>query len=110
MHREIVQLVPCPFCEGPPCVIVQNDTSARGVAPIQEDYGVDGIPVSAFVFCHECGATGPARDVNIFDREDYLTAEAAAVALWQTRDARHRPMFDAGANEGLNLYPREEHG
>lgn len=103
-----IDLLSCPFCEGPPCPIVQNDTVNRGAARLLDDYGQDGLYVRAFVFCHECGALGPAHDALIYDREDYFAAEAAGVRLWQERDSRHRVMFDDGNAAGLNVYPRAD--
>jgi hypothetical protein len=101
-----IKLLPCPFCEGPPVPIVQNDTANRGYCEPREDYGPNGHDVRAFVFCHECGAEGPAFEDTIYDRDGYDDAEGEAVRLWQERNARHRDLFDGGEPEGLNLYPR----
>lgn len=101
-------LIPCPFCEGPPCPIVQNDTPNRGAAPLLDDYGDDGLDAKAFVFCHECGAEGPAAEEVIYDRRDYFALEAKGVRFWQDRGNRHRDLYDGGQAEGLNLYPRKE--
>jgi hypothetical protein len=101
-------LLPCPFCEGPPCPIVQHMRYWKGVAPLWDDYGAEGMDVSAMVFCHDCGAEGPRHEATIFDRDDYFRAEAEAVKLWQQRDKRGRPCYDAGEPEGLNLYPRPD--
>lgn len=100
-------LKPCPFCEGPPVPIVQNDTANRGAAPLQDNYGPKGLYARAFVFCHECGAEGPAVEDTLWERSDYFALEAVAVRLWQDRDARHRGMYDAGVAQGLERYPRE---
>lgn len=107
-HVEAVLLEPCPFCEGPPCVTVH--TIGGGEAPVADDYGDDGLTARAFVFCHECGAEGPATEDEMFDRADYLALETTAVRAWQQRDARHRPLYDAGTAEGLNLHPRPRCG
>lgn len=101
-----IKLFPCPFCEGPPALIVQNDSAIGGAAPVRGLYGDNGLDVRAFVFCHECGAEGPAYESTVYDRYDYTYAEEQAVQLWQARDARNRPLFDAGETNGLNLYPR----
>lgn len=102
-----ILLTPCPFCEGPPVPLVQSAIGG-GAAPLQDDYGDDGLDVEAIVFCHECGATGPGVDRCIYERADYFEAEAEAVQLWQQHDARNRDLYDAGAAEGLNLYPRSD--
>jgi hypothetical protein len=99
-------LLPCPFCEGPPVVIVQ-DSEKGGAAPVQNDYG-EGLWVKAFVFCHECGAEGPSLEELIFFGDEYDVAERGAVERWQQRDARHRDCYDAGEADGLNLYPRPD--
>jgi hypothetical protein len=104
--RRPVKMLPCPFCEGPPCPIVQNDSPRRGGAPLLDDYGHDGLHVRAFVFCHECGADSPDVTGTIYDREDYMAIERQAVGLWQKRDARHRALYDGGEAEQLNVYPR----
>lgn len=103
-----VLLPPCPFCEGPPCPFVQNGDS--GAAPSLDDYGDAGLEVCAFVFCHECGSQGPEVEEVIYDRDDYFNVERAAVELWCRRDNRHRDLYDAGAPDGLNLYPRPDEG
>lgn len=37
-----IKLLPCPFCEGPPCVIVQNGHPIYGEAKRLDDYGDEG--------------------------------------------------------------------
>lgn len=101
-------LTPCPFCEGPPCPIVQNGSGIGGAAPLLDDYGDDGLYAIAFVFCHECGAQSSEVDALIYTREDYFELEAKGVRLWQDRDNRHRDLYDGGQAEGLNLYPRAD--
>lgn len=101
-----IRMLPCPFCEGPPCVIVQNGTPNRGAAPLLENYGDDGMLVTAFVFCHECGAHGEEEDCDIYTASDYAEAERLACERWNRRDARNRDLYDAGAMDGLNIHPR----
>ena len=103
---EPIRLLPCPFCEGPPCVIVQNEAPNLGQATLLQDYGDDGKLVIAFVFCHECGASCEEEDCDIYTASDYADAERRACERWNRRDARHRSMYDGGAADGLNLYPR----
>lgn len=106
MSNAQIVMPPCPFCGGPPQPIVQNDSPNRGAAPVRDDYGDDGLYIRAFVFCHECGAEGTSVYEVIYDREDYFNREREAVELWTFRNSRNLPLFDGGAAEGLNLYPR----
>jgi hypothetical protein len=107
------ELLPCPFCEGPPVPIVQRTLSPGGAAPLKDDYEdedpeLGGLMVKAFVFCHECGARGPYFDPVIETRADYYAAEAEGVRLWQERNARHRNLFDSSEERELNVYPRPD--
>lgn len=99
-------LPPCPFCEGPPSVIVANGLYPYGAAPVQDDYGADGLIIDAYVFCHECGAEGPRHEAEIYDEAGYWEAEAAGVRLWVERTNRNRGLYDGAAACGLNHYPR----
>lgn len=101
-----IKMLPCPFCEGPPVVIVQ--AGYRGGALALQDEWEEGADSYAFVFCHECGTEGPHTDDFIYIRDEYHAAEVAAIRLWNQRDARHRDMYDYGDAKGLNLHPRPE--
>ncbi|MDV7209926.1 Lar family restriction alleviation protein [Azotobacter beijerinckii] len=101
-----IELHPCPFCEGPPAVIVTNAEYPYGEAARQSDYGDEGHWVEGYVFCHECGADGPKHEELIFDAEGYDEVKRAGARLWQERNDRHRSLYDASKAEGLNLYPR----
>ena len=101
-------LPPCPFCEGPPSVIVAKADYPYGDAPKLNDYGADGLDVEAYVFCHECGADGPKHEALLYDEDSYDAAERDGAELWISRTNKHRDLYDAGLAEGLNLYPREE--
>ena len=100
-----ITLLPCPFCKGPPAVLVAKALAPYGAAPEQPDYGCSGLDINAYVFCHECGCTGPMHEDVIFSAEDYATAKNAGVQFWQERTAKHSSLYDA--NGALNLYPRE---
>ena len=105
--QELPVLMPaCPFCGGPPCAIVSRADHPYGGAPLQDDYGDDGLPVEGYVFCHECGADGPKHEAIIYTRGDYNVAEREGVRLWCDRTSRHRALYSAGVPEGLNHYPR----
>lgn len=103
-----VLLKPCSFCGGPPKPIVTHAEYPFGAAPRMSDYGDDGLWVEACVFCHECGAQGPAIQRNISDASDYDSVLEDAVDLWQNRDERHAELYQAGHAEGLNLFPRPD--
>lgn len=101
-----VKMLPCPFCGGPPCVIVQNDHPQYGLAKRLETYGEIGKEVRAFVFCHECGAQGETEEDCIYTGDEYDDLETRACVRWNQRDSRHRSLYDAGDAECLNLHPR----
>lgn len=103
-----VKLRPCPFCEGPPVPTVQLDLPPLTKVHRDGDYGEEGLSVSAYVFCHECGAQGPHHDAILENAEEYDDALEMAVRLWQQRDSMNRPLYDGGEAEGLNLFPRSE--
>jgi hypothetical protein len=98
------KLKPCPFCEGPPCVTTMR-VIGGGVFPDSEIEGDDGLFVKASVWCHECGADGPAIDDIAYSRADCYELERRAVALWNNRGNRHRSLYDSGEKRGLNEYP-----
>ena len=104
--RWPVLMPACPFCGGPPCPIVARADYPFGQAPLQDDYGDEGLHVTGYVFCHECGADGPKHTEWIFSREQYAEVERAAVKGWSDRNSRHRAMYTSGLPKGLNLYPR----
>jgi hypothetical protein len=87
-----VTLSPCPFCGGPPKVVVRNYRT--GAVPEQEDYGQDGVYVEAYVFCHECGAHGSRHVDVIHGSEEWRAARGEAIKGWQQRDTRHRDLYD----------------
>lgn len=103
---EQIRLLPCPFCAGPPIpIITRSITLGGGVFPAHE-VGENGLDVTAYVFCHECGANTELVDDRIYDLEEAEKLKAQAVALWNTRDARHIDLYCSGEKDGLNLYPR----
>lgn len=92
---DIEALKSCPFCGGPPVPIVVRAIGG-GTFPDAELEGDNGLFVSAYVFCHECGADGPNVDELAFSRKDCDALERQAIDLWQNRDSRHRTLYDAG--------------
>lgn len=106
-----MKLLPCPFCEGPPVpIVVRAAYKGGGCFPDTELEGDDGLDVRAYVFCHECGTSGPGVDDVAFSRADCDDLERQAVALWQDRGAKNRGLYDGGDIDGLNEYPRAERG
>lgn len=86
------QLKPCPFCSGPPVASIYR--WPHDLIKEQESYG-GGASVEAFVYCHECGASGPEFEGVIYDRADYRAAIEHAGALWNARDSRHVSLYQA---------------
>jgi len=101
-----IKMLPCPFCEGPPCEMVENEHPHYGQAERLDDYGDDGKYVSAYVFCHECGAQGESEEDFIFTGEGYDEMERRACERWNRRDNRNRNLYDGGEEKGLNFHPR----
>lgn len=107
-----IKMAPCPFCEGPPCVIAHDFVTRDLVAmdrPQTEDFSED---YSAHVWCHDCGAQGPEIDtvgLSTFEHVfDLTVAEVMLIAVerWNDRNAKARNCYDAGEAEGQNLFPR----
>lgn len=104
MHTH---LAPCPFCEGPPIPSVVRSIEGGTVLDLHLAAD-DGAYVKARVFCHECGAVGPAVEDFAYSRADCQELERQAVELWQARSAKNRSLYDGGEAEGLNEYPRRD--
>lgn len=111
MTKQIT-IAPCPFCEGPPCVIAKDYMTGKEVEfdrPL-DDYSEESY--SAHVWCHECGAQGPQIDsctLGIFEGLHDLTVmdvSRIAVERWNERGNKARGCYDGGAKDGLNLFPR----
>ena len=88
--------------------LVVRATKGGGCFPDSEMECEEGVHAKASVFCHECGAEGPSIDDVVYSREACTYIEELAVAMWQSRTAKHRHLYDAGESEGLNEYPRED--
>ena len=107
-----IKMSPCPFCEGPPCIIAQDFVTGDGVAmdrPQTENFDE---AYSAHVWCHDCGAQGPNIDsctLSTFEHIHDLTVANVmriAVERWNDRSAKARNCYDAGEAEGLNMFPK----
>ena len=107
-----LELAPCPFCEGPPCVSAHESISMREVfvdhpylPELDESY-------EAHIWCHDCGARGPRIDtisLSIFEhRYDLSVYDTMKIAAerWNDRHSKARACYDAGAVAGLNMFPR----
>lgn len=105
---EPVTLIRCPFCSGPP-------------APVHHERDIPADParstsafklIEAYVFCHECGAQSPKADGFADDAEEAAEILPAimrrAILFWQTRNERHKDLYEANAKHGNNLYPRPD--
>lgn len=86
-------LLPCPFCEGPPEPLVAR-LIGGGTFPDSELEGDIGLQVTAYVFCHECGAQGESFSSIAHSRSECDELQIDAVKAWQTRDDRHRRLYD----------------
>lgn len=111
---EPIKIAPCPFCEGPPCVMARDFLTRVEVMidrPQSKDFDED---YSAHVWCHECGAQGPDIDsceLGIFEHiYDLTVADVMRIAVerWNDRHTKARNCYDAGEGEGLNMFPRAE--
>lgn len=98
MSKTPSNLPPCPFCEGPPSVIVAKAFHPYGAAE-RGHYGCGGLDVDAYVFCHECGAQGPKHEDTIFCAATYDQAEQKGIALWTERTTKNRHLYDANLAE-----------
>ncbi len=111
---EQITLAPCPFCEGPPCVIAHNWITGVEVTIDHPQSEALDESYEAHVWCHDCGAQGPRINtcsLGTFERIYDLTARDTmriAAERWNNRHARARGSYDAGARDGLNLFPRNE--
>lgn len=113
---EPIKMAPCPFCEGPPCIIAHDmDTGIEVSVRHRCDPSAEERPnFKAHVWCHDCGAQGPDIDtptLGIFEHQyDLEVADVMRIAVerWNNRHARARLCYDAGEKEGLNTWPRTD--
>lgn len=113
---EPIKMAPCPFCEGPPCIIARDFITRVEVSEDhRRDPGADDQPAfEAHVWCHDCGARGPDIDtctLGIFEHlYDLEVADVMRIAIerWNDRHDKARNCYDAGEKEGLNTWPRVE--
>jgi Restriction alleviation protein Lar len=103
----VTLLLPCPFCEGPPVVIVRNSETQVMIDRPAPESNEDEF-IEALVFCHECGAQGPHADEVVCMDDEIDGIELRAAELWNQRDARHRSMYDSGVERGLCGLPGDE--
>lgn len=102
---EPILMLPCPFCGGPPVAMVRDRTTTRPAELMTEaEYPDQGQFVAASVFCHECGAEGPAHECFLYSPECYHEAEQQGAKLWNRRDSRNEAAYEPGSE--LNLCPR----
>jgi hypothetical protein len=93
---------PCPYCEGPPAIIVKfRDAAGNLIRDARIEESEDGLHAEAFVFCHECGAQGPEETDIVFKGSHADQVKERAKVAWNTRDARHRDLYESGIAAGL---------
>lgn len=101
-------LLECPFCGGPPVLLVK-DSEGRIVEYDAVGYGgEDGLSVRSFVFCHECGAEGPEVEEWIYWDFCYLRVVQEAAEAWNLRDKRNISMYEHAVENKLNTIPESK--
>jgi hypothetical protein len=109
---EPIELAPCPYCGGPPCVSIKLTMPAgRPVSlSVGEAFKIpdEGCSGRAYVWCHECGSQGPGADGLVYADEDSDCLKRQAGELWNRRDSRHLGLYISGHAEGLQMYPRPD--
>lgn len=99
----------CPFCEGPPVPFVRfTDVAGKVIRDPHIDEAPDGLFAEAEVFCHECGVTGPHERDIVYTMEDVERLKTQACHSWNTRDSRHRDLYDSGLQAGHYIEPHVE--
>lgn len=100
---KATDLIPCPFCAGPPVTFVRNVTEGKPL-DIPMAWPEDGVFVEAEVFCHECGANGEeARGVVYFD-SCFFGLVNQSRQNWNARNKRHEELFDASREVNESNY------
>jgi hypothetical protein len=69
-----VPLLPCPFDGGPAILELEID----GRFSEKDEIG----SVTAYVWCHECGARGPHADGLAYDNDDTAEVNKGASEAW----------------------------
>ncbi|OVZ93080.1 hypothetical protein CBW54_03105 [Yersinia kristensenii] len=93
---KATELIPCPFCSGPPVTFMRELLSNRPIfVPIDIDLPEDGVFTEVYVFCHECGATSEPIDGIIYSDYDLIPLINEARAKWNLRDKRHIELYQA---------------
>ncbi|MFJ3121061.1 Lar family restriction alleviation protein [Pseudomonas protegens] len=111
---EPIKIAPCPFCEGPPCIIARDFITGVEVFETQRrDPDADDQPAfEAHVWCHDCGAQGPNINTCSLGTFEHLydleVADVMRIAIerWNNRPARARSCYDFGDLERVTLWPR----
>lgn len=113
---EPIKMSPCPFCEGPPCIMARDEATGAIVfenhkrnpdAEEEEEF-------EAHVWCHDCGAQGPRIDtgtLGCFEQLyglEVMDVMRIAAERWNDRHAKARSCYDSGDKEGLNMFPRAD--
>lgn len=118
--RETITMAPCPFCGGPPCIDYEleafnDETGIRKIKQLADRVPKDYVTCEARVWCHECGAKGPAAQdptvggyPSVCNEDDILQVEFMAIEAWNNRNSRHIALYVGGFTEGLQQHPRPE--
>lgn len=102
---EQIKLLPCPLCEGPPVLFVRCSITRRPFDGRFDPKEMVPVGLSVHIFCHECGCQTTDFNGDCCGAEDLRRLEQMCIRGWQTRNNRHRRMYDAGDAERLSEYP-----
>ena len=91
---KATDLIPCPFCAGPPATFVRNVTEGKSL-DIPADWPEDGVFVEAEVFCHECGANGEEACGVVYFDSCFFSLVNQSRQNWNTRNQRHHDLFES---------------
>lgn len=101
---KATDLIPCPFCAGPPVTFVRDVIKDRELS-IPEEWPEDGVFVEAAVFCHECGAHGEDASGVVYLDSCFAELVNKSRTNWNGRNKRHQSLFEASreVNESNDL-------
>ena len=91
---KATDLIPCPFCAGPP-VTLERDILEGKPLSIPEEWPEDGAFVGVVVFCHECGAQGEEAEGVVHLDSCFLDLVNQSRQNWNTRNKRHHDLFES---------------
>uniref|UniRef100_A8GLP3 Uncharacterized protein n=1 Tax=Serratia proteamaculans (strain 568) TaxID=399741 RepID=A8GLP3_SERP5 len=98
-----IVLAACPMCGGSPSEMVRYELSRKPF------YSTDGFPepvwLTAFVFCHECGAQSGDLSEEVSDGDELDQLMANVRQEWNTRDDRNGELYASELAAGRFVAP-----